>query len=215
MPFTAEQFFEIFEKYNQFVFPMQAVLILAAFYTIIPAAAQSKASGRMISGVLAFLWFWAGIVYHLAFFTRINPAAYIFGALFILQGALFFYRGVVEKRLQFRIQNNFSGILGAVFIIYALVVYPVIGSLLGHGFPFSPTFGAPCPTVIYTFGFLMWTDKRLPIHLVVIPFLWAGTSTMAALVFGIYEDFGLLSAAVVGTFFIIRRYFASEKEVYL
>lgn len=212
MPFSAEQFFEIFEKYNQFIYPMQAVLILAALYTIVPAAVQNNTAGQIISGVLAFLWCWAGIFYHLTFFTRINPAAYIFGALFVIQGALFFYRGVIEKRLNFRIQNNLFGILGAAFIIYALVIYPVIGSLLGRWFPFSPTFGAPCPTVIYTLGFLMWTEKRTPLYLIVIPFLWAGTSTLAALRFGIYEDFGLLAAAVTGTFLMVRRYFASERE---
>jgi len=153
MPFTAEQFLEVFDKYNQFVFPMQMVLLLAALYTLIPVAIQSKNARRIISGVLAFLWLWAGIFYHLTFFTRINPAAYIFGALFVLQGAFFFYYGVIEKRLNFRIQNNLFGILGIVFIVYALGIYPVIGALLGHSFPFSPTFGAPCPTVIYTFGF--------------------------------------------------------------
>lgn len=215
MPFTAEQFFEIFEKYNQFVFPIQALLILAASYTVLLINRQSGASGQIVSGVLAFLWLWAGIFYHLTFFTRINPAAYIFGVLFILQGALFFYQGVVKKRLHFRLENNFYGILGIIFITYALVVYPIISSALGRGFPFSPTFGVPCPTVIYTFGLLMWTDKKLPPYLLFIPFLWAGTSSLAALIFGVYEDFGLLSAVIIGTFFILRRYFASKKEILL
>jgi len=61
----------------------------------------------------------------------------------------------------------------------------------------------------------MWMDKRSPIYLLAIPFLWAGMSSMAALSFGIYEDFGLFISAIIGTFFIIRRFFATEKERWL
>src|SRR5215203_4322009 len=103
MPFTAEQFFEVFEKYNQFIFPWQAVLILAAASCVI----------------LAFLWLWTGIVYQLIFFTRIHTAAYVFGALFILQGALFFHQGVIKKHLRFCPENKFFSILGLIFITYA------------------------------------------------------------------------------------------------
>jgi hypothetical protein len=214
MPFTAEQFFEIFEKYNEFIFPLQAVLILAAAACVFLTLGKNTVSDRIIAGILAFLWLWTGIVYHLTFFTRINSAAYIFGALFVLQGALFFYHGVIKKQLRFRLENGFFGWLGAFFITYALIVYPLISSLLGRGFPFSPTFGAPCPIVIFTFGLLMWTDKRLPLYLLIIPFLWAGLGGMAALTFGVYEDFGLPASAIIGTFFIVRRYFALSRRFY-
>ena len=212
MPFPAEQFFEIFEKYNEFVFPLQAVLILLAGACVFLVFGKSRVSDYLISGILAFLWIWAGIFYQLLFFTRINPAAYVFGALFILQGALFLYHGIIQKRLRFRFEKRFLGRLGAVFITYALIVYPFLSSLLGHGFPFSPTFGAPCPVVIFTFGLFMWTDKRFPLYFLIIPFLWSGLAAIAALKFGVYEDFGLTASAVAATFFIVRRYFAHSRR---
>ena len=212
MPFGAEQFFEIFGKYNEFIFPLQALLILTAAACVIPAFGKSRFSDYSISGILAFLWIWAGIIYHLLFFTRINTMAYLFGALFILQGAFFFYHGIIKKRLRFHFEKRFLGRLGAVFIAYALIVYPVISSLLGHGFPFSPTFGAPCPVVIFTFGLFLWTDRRLPLYLLIIPFLWSGLAAIAALNFGVYEDFGLTASAVAATFFIVRRYFAHSRR---
>jgi hypothetical protein len=212
MPFTARQFFEIFEKYNEFVFPLQAVLIPAAAACVFLVFGKNKVFDRIIAAFLAILWLWAGIVYHLLFFTQINPVAYVFGALFVFEGALFFYLGVVKERLRFGLENNFSGRLGVIFIAYALIVYPVISSLLGHGFPFSPTFGAPCPTAIFTFGLLMLTDRRLPLYVLIIPFLWAGLGAIAALSFGIYEDFGLPASAVGATFFVLRRYFARQRR---
>ena len=39
--------------------------------------------------LLAGHWLWAGLVYHAWFFTAINPAAWLFAALFVAQGVLF------------------------------------------------------------------------------------------------------------------------------
>ena len=38
--------------------------------------------------VVAILWAWMAIAYHLLFFTDINPMAYLFAAMFALQAAL-------------------------------------------------------------------------------------------------------------------------------
>ena len=215
MPFTTEQFFEVFTKYNQFIFPMQFVLFWAASAAILLTISRKPSFDKIISGILAFLWIWAGIVYHLIFFTRINSGAYIFGAMFIAQGVFFFHQGVVENRLSFRIKPDFSGIWGAAFITYALVVYPLIGFLLGHVFPASPTFGVPCPMTIFTFGLLMWTNQKLPLFLLVIPLLWSIIAGTATWYFGIAEDFGLPVAASVMAFFILLRGFEPRKEAYL
>ena len=36
IPLTTEQFFQVFEKYNQTIFPMQIVLILVAIASVAP-----------------------------------------------------------------------------------------------------------------------------------------------------------------------------------
>ena len=205
MPFTPEQFFYVFEKYNQSVFPMQIVLTLAAFAAILSAAKAKLFYDKIAAGLLAFLWLWTGIVYHLLFFTEINFAAYFFGALFITQGFLFFYHGVLKKRLRFNFEPNINGILGVIFIFYALIFYPIIGYALGHKFPASPTFGAPCPTTIFTFGLLMWAREKFAGYLLIIPVSWSLIGISAALNFGVKEDFGLLITAIIGTVFILRR----------
>ncbi len=215
MPFTAQQFFEIFEKYNQFIFPAQFLLVWAAAAAVLLTISRKPLSGEIISGVLAFLWLWAGIAYHLLFFTEINSGAYIFGAMFAAQGVFFFYEGVLNKRLNFRIKPDLESLCGAGFIAYALVVYPVIGYLLGRVFPAAPTFGAPCPTTILTFGLLLWADRRLPLYLLVIPLLWAIVGSTATWHFGIAEDFGLSAAAAIVAVFIFRRQFEPRKEAFL
>ena len=203
MPFTTEQFIRVFEKYNQTIFPMQFVLTLVGIVAVGLAVSRKPFANKIISGLLGFLWLWAGIIYHLIFFTKISPPAYAFGAVFVFQGWLFLYEGVVRNRLSFRASQKFYGFLGAVFITYALVIYPLIGYALGRFFPASPTFGTPCPTTIFTFGLLLWTDKKIPSSLLIVPILWSIVGTSAALSFGIKEDFGLLIAGTIGTASII------------
>jgi hypothetical protein len=110
----------------------------------------------------------------------------------------------VRNRLSFRTSRRLNGILGAILIVYALAIYPLIGYALGRNFPTSPTFGVPCPTTIFTFGLLLWTDKKIPLNLLIVPVLWSLVGTSAALIFGIKEDFGLLVAATMGTTAIAR-----------
>ena len=212
MPFTTEQFFRVFEKYNQTVFPIQFLLILVAIASIVLAVSPKSFSNKIISGLIGFLWLWAGFVYHLIFFTKISPPAYLFGTSFIFQGLLFLYEGVARNRLSFLANRDFDGILGAMFIAYALVIYPLIGFSLGRIFPSSPTFGVPCPTTIFTIGLLLWTDKKVPLSLLIIPVLWSLVGTSAALNFGIKEDFGLLVAGMLGTASIIRRNLTPKME---
>jgi Family of unknown function (DUF6064) len=204
IPFTTEQFFQVFENYNQNIYPIQFGLILVAVAVIFMAVSRQPFKNKIISGLLGLLWLWAGIVYHLIFFTAISPPAYLFGTLFIFQGLLFLYEGVARNRLSFCASRRFHGILGAIFIAYALVIYPIIGYALGRIFPASPTFGAPCPTTIFTFGLLLWTDKKIPLNLLIVPVLWSIVGTSAALSFGVKEDFGLLVAATMGTAVIVR-----------
>jgi hypothetical protein len=50
----------------------------------------SRRSPRL-SLFFAALWLWNAVVYHAVFFTRINPAAWLFAGLFLVQAALFFW----------------------------------------------------------------------------------------------------------------------------
>lgn len=203
MPFTPDQFLEIFRRYNESVWPMQILLFLLAISVIYLAIKPRISSSHYISVILVFFWFWMGILYHILIFTSINLAAYIFGILFIIQGIIFLYAGRYKNLLSFRFSTDWYGITGALLIIYSIFVYPAIGYLLGHVYPESPTFGLPCPTVIFTFGILLWTDKRIPWYILIIPTLWAFIGFFAALNLAIYEDIGLLVASVLAVSLII------------
>jgi Family of unknown function (DUF6064) len=199
LPFTTEQFIELFKNYNQSVYPMQIVFYLLGTTVIILSIKKTINADRIINIILSFSWLWMGIVYHLIYFTQINKAAYLFGDIFILQGLLFFYQGVLNNKLSYKFHFDKFGWTGALLIFFALVIYPFIGYIFGHVYPVSPTFGLPCPTAIFTFGILIWSDKKVPVTILIIPFLWSIIGFFAALKLGVYEDTGLLVAGILGT----------------
>lgn len=212
MPFDTEQFLEVFAAYNRAVFPMQIVLLAAALLAILLIVKTSSKSSKIVAAILSFLWLWMGIVYHWLFFSRINRAALIFGAVFILQSAIFFYAGVIQDSLAFRFHLDASGIAGVLLVLYALVMYPLLGLLFHHTYPYTPTFGLPCPTVIFTFGMLLWTDKKVSLYVLVIPSLWSLIGFSAAFLLGISEDIGLLLAAIIATSLLLFRRHQSQKH---
>ncbi len=201
--FTVEQFLEVFGAYNRTVFPMQLFLVLAALVAIFLAIRPNKTSSKVLAATLAFFWLWMGVVYHLLFFSSINPGAIFFGIFFIFQSLILFYAGVFKDKLSFGFHFGWRGMIGALFILFALVVYPLLGLLFGHIYPRSPTFGLPCPTTIFTFGLLLWADKKVPWYVFPIPLLWSLIGFAAAFSLGILEDIGLPIAGIIGSAFLI------------
>jgi hypothetical protein len=186
LSFTIKQFLEVFKKYNTAVFPTQLLLVLLAACAIYFVAQAKRHPGKPITFILAGLWLWMDAVYHIGFFSVINKAAYGFGALFILEGILLFIYAFIAPPFSF--QKNIASIVSAVLLVYALIIYPLLGYIAGHGYPYSPTFGLPCPTTIFTLAVFLLADNRLPFYLIVIPLLWVVIGFSAAFTLGIYED---------------------------
>lgn len=209
IPFTPDQFFKVFERYNVAVWPAQLFLYAAGILTICLALKRRSDLSKSISFLLCLFWMWMGVVYHLLFFSSIDGAALFFGAFFILQGILFFVAGVLKEELEFRFRLDLLGLAGSAFLVYALILYPALGFWLGHRYPAAPTFGLPCPTTIFTFGMLLWTVRRPPLYLLPIPLVWSFIGTWGAISLDVTEDFGLLPASLIGslmTILIRRRY---------
>lgn len=203
LPFSVEEFLGVFAKYNQAVWPLQIALYAFAVIVVVYIIKNTLYSNTVIFAFLAFFWFWTGTVYHLIFFSPINGAAIVFGILFIAQGLIFFVQGACREKMKLKYARNFSGVLGMFFILYALVLYPVLGFTVGHRYPAAPTFGVPCPTTIFTFGVLLFSQHRISVFVVLIPFLWSLIGFSAATDLHIPEDTGLVVAGISSTLIVL------------
>jgi hypothetical protein len=206
LPFTIEEFLGVFARYNEAIWPAQVVAYVLGLAVVAAAFRQHFYSDRAISAVLAALWLFTGALYHLTFFRTINPAATIFGALFVAQAFVFVWTGLVRGTLTFSPVRGGRSIVGGVFVLYAMVLYPLLGLAFGHAYPASPTFGVtPCPLTIFTFGVLLWTGPRTPRWVLAIPLLWAALGLSAAVSLGIREDLGLVIAGLTTAVLLLGR----------
>lgn len=202
---TLELMLAVFERYNLAIWPMQVIAYLLGIAAVFLAVKRTRYSSRVIAAILALYWLWTGIVFCLIYWGQSWGLAYAFGALCTVQGALFLAAAVFKPELSFGLQPDVYSIAGILFVAYAMVGYPIVGYLLGHGYPKWLPFGlVPCPTTVFTFGLLLWTDRRLPRYLLLIPLLWAIGGFLPVSI-GILEDIGLIIAGLLGTGMILYR----------
>ena len=102
IPFTVEQFFDVFGTYNAAIWPIQVLAYVLGIVALALAIREGNLSARIVSGILGLFWIWMGIFYHILYFRLINPSAWIFGIFYILQGLLFLLVGTIFGRLAFR-----------------------------------------------------------------------------------------------------------------
>jgi hypothetical protein len=197
LPFTPEAFLGLFATYNQAIWPVQPVAYGLGVIAFVLAARPFRGGDRLVAAVLAAFWLWTGIVYHLLFFAGINFAAPAFAALFLLQGLLLLWTGLLRGRLQFRFRRTPRGWAGLTLALFALAGYPLLGWLLGREWSEAAAFGlTPCPTTLFTLGLLLLAE-RTPWHLLVIPVLWSLIGAGTAWLLEVREDLSLLPAALL------------------
>lgn len=198
LPFSRTEFLEVFAAYNAAIWPMQFVAAGLGLLAVILLFRRSKWGDRAIAAILCTFWFAMGIGYHWTYFSTINTAAYVFGALFVLAALLFLVEGVVRGRMHFTIVPGLRGWLATALVAYSYVVYPLLGLLGTHPYQETPLFGvAPCPTTIFTLGLLLLVRHPTPWLLALIPLLWSVIGGSAAFLLDVPQDFGLIVAAIL------------------
>lgn len=204
IPFTDEQFYGVFTAYNTAVWPMQFPLLALGVLAFVFLVRQRSYSSVGISAILAALWVWQALAYHLVFFTVINPLAYAFAAVFIAGAAAFIWQGVIRRKLIFKLVSGWRGWTGWGLLIFAFFIYPAWTYFMGHRYPTFPTFGLPCPTTLFTIALLAFLVRPYPRSVFVVPITWCFVGSQAAFVFDVQADLGLIAAGVLGLVLLIK-----------
>jgi hypothetical protein len=201
MPFTAHEFLGVFAAYNNALWPMAAALWVFTAAVFCAFIVRERVWMPLLTLLLAVHWLWAGLLYHALFFTAVNPAAWFFAALFVVQAVLFLIAarsgGAVRAR-----RGSLRHVASSALILYSLV-YPAIAWADGFLYPRMPTFGVPCPTVILTIGFLVAVPAS-SILLSFIPLAWSLLGMSAVWSFGVHADLALPAAGALLVVDLIR-----------
>ena len=195
LPFTPDQFFSVFAEYNEAFWLVVVALWFATIGALVLVWRYPERWSAMLSWFLGALWLWNAIAYHAFLFTRINPAAWIFSALFAVQAALFLRAGQQRRPMYLSSTGARQGV-GLALAAYSLA-YPFLTIAFGHDYPATPTFGVPCPTTILTIGVLLTVRDRVPLSLSVDPILWGFIGGSAAALLRVQTDYVLLAGGVL------------------
>ena len=203
-----EDFYSTLQAYNEAVLPITIITYLLGIFAIYLALKKSNNSSKMISAVLSFLWIWSGVVFFIIFFgpmeaeflsQTMSGIWYLGGVLFIVQGILFLIFEVARDSPSFKMASDGNSVFGVILITYAMIIYPIIGFLTGFSYPRYPVFGTgPCPLTIFTLGFLQWADRKMPIVIAIIPFIWSLMGIMPILELNVWADVGEMLSGIIG-----------------
>jgi hypothetical protein len=207
VPFTEEQFFQVFSTYNIAVWPLPIAAYVLGLVALGLLFWRTRSATLLICGILALMWLVTGAGYHWSFFAEINPAARLFGAVFLFQALLLAIAPFLSRGFRIVPAKDAHTAAGLSLVTYALVVYPLLGRLAGHAYPAVPVFGiAPCPTTIFTIGLLLLGTWRTARWLLVIPALWGVVGGSAAVLLGVPQDYGLIAALLVAVGIAVARW---------
>lgn len=204
LPFTRAEFFEVFRAYNVAVWPAQWLLAAAGVLVLVCVGSRRDVAARVAMVLLAALWLWMAVAYHLLHFWRVNPAAPAFALLSAGGAALLLWGGLRSRPPRFAWQPSPRSIVGLSLACYGLIAYPLLNPLFGHSYPAAPGFGLPCPTTVFTIGVLSLAEPSLPRVLLMAPALWSVVGATAAVVLDVPQDY-VLGLAGLWAFFLVLR----------
>jgi hypothetical protein len=193
VPFTHSQFLDLFGSYNAQFAPVVAALWLVSVLAVLRYF-RGELATRPAAGLLAVHWAWSGVVYHAAFFTRINPAAWLFAALFVIQAGAFAWLARAGRLPDSVPRGRGVRRLLADAFLLAAVAYPLLVLMTDLALPRAPLFAVPCPTTLFTTGLLLALGPLAPRWLAAIPVAWAAVGGSAALALGVLPDYLLIAA---------------------
>jgi hypothetical protein len=178
--FSPRTYYRLLELYNSEIWPGQVLALLVGLAMLALIRSGGPWQSRAIAAILAASLLWVAWAYHYARYATINWAATYFAAAFALEALLLLGFGVV-RGLQLRSRDGLISAAGIGLVVFAIVVHPLIGPLVGRSWSQVEIFAiAPDPTVIATLGVLLLVSGSSTWLLLPIPILWCLVSGATA-----------------------------------
>ncbi|MDZ7585505.1 MAG: DUF6064 family protein [Thiobacillus sp.] len=182
--FSQQTYYRLFELYNTELWPLQIVALVLGAAVLVLWRRGGDGAGRAIAAILAVCWLWVAWGFHWQRYASINLAASYFAWAFAAQALLLLlWLGAVRGRLTPTPATRLQQRAGLGLLLFSLLVFPLIGPLLGRSWMQAEVFGmAPDPTALATLGVLLLAGARPAWALFPIPVAWcllSGTTLWA------------------------------------
>jgi hypothetical protein len=171
--FSARTYYRLFELYNVELWPLQLLALALGAAVLALGRRGGERAGRAIAVILAVGWAWVAWGFHWQRYASINPAAGYFALAFVVEALLLLGLGGLRGRLLIAPATRLQRRAGLGLLLFALLVFPLMGPLLGRSWTQAEVFGmAPDPTALATLGVLLFAGVRPVWGLFLIPVAW-------------------------------------------
>jgi hypothetical protein len=194
--FSPHTYYRLFELYNSAVWPGQVLAVAAGLAIAAMLWKPRPWQGRVVAVLLAACWLWIAWAYFLTRYATINCAAPYVAAAFAGEALLLVLVGTFG---QFSLlpDTRRAGCIGVGLYVFALVIQPLSGPLVGRAWSQVEIFGiAPDPTAVATLGIIVRTSVGPRWTLLPIPVAWCAVSGATAWAMG-SPDAGVMPIAGV------------------
>jgi hypothetical protein len=175
--FAPRTYYRLFELYNADLWPAQ--ILAVALGLAIPALLLRGGSWaeRGAAVILASGWLWVASAFLAERYATINWAAEYFAWGFAAEALLLAAAGIAFRAIALRRPARAAERAGLGLFLFALVVQPLIGPLVGRPWAEAEIFGlAPDPTAVATLGLALLADRRVRWLLLPLPIVWCAIS---------------------------------------
>ncbi len=171
--FSQQTYYRLFELYNLEWWPLQILALVLGAAVLAMGWRGGDRAGRAIAAILALCWLWVAWGFHWQRYASINWAASYFALAFLAQALLLLWLGVLRGRLTPAPATRLQQRAGLGLLLFAVLVFPVMGPLLGRSWTQAELFGmAPDPTALATLGVVLLAGARQAWGLFPIPVAW-------------------------------------------
>jgi len=201
---SAELFWTGVGKYNQALWPVQAVLVvLAAILSYRVFARPGPRTDVWMKAFLSFAFLWNAVVFFLVYVR--NPISTLTGVPLFLVVAAFFAIDIWAKKTAFGVPDvRWKRALTIAWLVL-VASYPVIGwAFLGHTYPRILLPMMPCPLTVFAIALVAAAAPRADKKVFVALLPWALMALPKC--FGVldcYEDCILFASGVYGLVVLI------------
>jgi hypothetical protein len=195
---STEEFWTQLAAFHSATWIVQTLWLAAVLVTILLAFARRNARlNAALKSLLAFAFFWDGIVFFLMFAR--GPFYYLFCAPLFILIAVLFAADIFRNRVEFKPPDG-KLLRGATFLwISAWLLYPLAGTVFGRVFPRVCTPMDPCPLTVLAVALLAAALPKVSRALYVLLLPWALLGLPKALgMYQCYEDGILFLSGVYG-----------------
>lgn len=207
--FSPRTYYRLFELHNAALWPGQVAALAAGIVILIMMTRPGPWQRPVIGTLLAIVWFAVAWFFFHKRYQTINWAADYAAMAFTIEAILLAVWSIVQRPFALPAGRRSHAIIA--LIVFALVIQPLIGPLLGRNWRGMEIFAiVPDPTVTASLAVIVCVRSRLRWLLMVVPLLWCGVTALTEWTMGSPEFFvmpmvGLVAIALAISSPAIRR----------